>query len=282
MTEKRIDLHTHTTASDGIVTPSGLIDFALENHIEVLAITDHDTVAGLPEAMERSVNRNIILIPGIEFSVQWDRGTFHIVGLYIDHENGPLRSRVNWLAERRSSRAQRIVEDLDGHDIRISFDEVLDEARGGVVGKPHIARVLVRHGYASNTKDVFSHFLEKGKPGYVPKEKVTYEEAIALIKGAGGIPVLAHPGSLEYSDYDDFENMLRQFMKAGLEGVEVYSEMHSAGDVSAFHDIATRNNLLISGGSDFHGDKEEKIGYYAPENPIPFGIYEALVRHRMP
>jgi predicted metal-dependent phosphoesterase TrpH len=151
----RIDLHTHTTASDGIMTPAELVDYAMENDVSVMAIADHDTVDALPEAMDYAEGKNIEIVPAIEFSIDWNRGTFHIVALHIDYHNEKLKGRLNWLSERRSTRALRIVEDLVNHGIDISMDEVLETAAGGVIGKPHVARVLVKHGYAENTRSVF-------------------------------------------------------------------------------------------------------------------------------
>ncbi len=272
----RIDLHTHTTASDGIMHPHELVDHAIEKDVRVLAIADHDTVDGLQEAIDHAAGKDISLVPAIEFSIDWKRGTFHIVALHIDYYNQRLRSALAGLSERRSNRAERIVEDLARHGVHISMDEVMDMAAGGVIGKPHIARVLVKRGHAPDIKSVFTKFLEKGLPGYVPKDKVSFSEAMELIHGAGGIPILAHPASLEYNDFGEFRSMLSGFMDGGLAGIEVYADMHSPEEVATFLAIAGENNLLVSGGSDFHGDKNEEIGFYDTETPIPINLYDSI------
>jgi len=270
---KKIDLHTHTTASDGIKSPLELIDFARDNDLIAMVIADHDTVDGLPEAIDHARDMELDFIPGIEFSLESENGTFHLVSFWIDHNNRPLQDCVNRLAELRSTRAKRIVQDLNIHNINISYDEVLETANGGVIGKPHIARVLVKHGYSPSVKDVFKMYLEEGKPGHVKKEKVSLEEAVRLTLNAGGIPIVAHPGSLEYNDFDDFEDMLRGFIDKGVMGIEAYAEMHSPEEVAEFSRLADKYDLLVSGGSDFHGDKEERIGYYSDSDIIPVELY---------
>jgi predicted metal-dependent phosphoesterase TrpH len=152
-------------------------------------------------------------------------------------------------------------------------EEVLEEAQGGTLGRPHVARVLVRHGYADSINDVFKHYLVKGKPGYVRKERIKLRESVSLIKGAGGQAVVAHPVSLNYQNYKAFEELLNGFIAEGIDGIEVYASMHNATDITELLRLASKYSLAISGGSDYHGDKEERIGYYHPERPIPFEIY---------
>lgn len=271
-----IDLHTHTTASDGVMSPRALIDYAVECGIEVLAICDHDTVGGLVEGAAYSAGKNIEFVPGIEFSIAYEPGTFHLVALFIDYENEALKRKLNILSERRSSRTERILEDLLAHGIDISMDEVLKESGGGVLGQPHIARVLVKRGYAPDFPSVFKNFLEEGLPGYVPKEKMSFEEAVDLIKKAGGIAVLAHPASLEIDDEKELRKFLSSLVAGGLEGIEAYCEIHSPEQTRFYLDIAKEFNLLVSGGSDFHGDKKERIGYYNETSPIPDDLYKTI------
>lgn len=273
---RKIDLHCHTTASDGIKTPSELIDFAIENGVDVLAITDHDTINGLEEAIGHAADKNFHLIPGIEFSIAFHGGSFHLVGLYIDHRYEPVITKTRHLQEVRDNRIYRIIDDLASHGISIPVDEVKNESGGGTMGRPHVARVLVKHGYAHNINEVFRNYLVKGKPGYVPKERIALDEAISLIKSAGGIPVIAHPVSLNYKSFDEFESMLKGFIDKGVEGIEVYSSMHRPVEVEEFLRLVKKYNLIASGGSDYHGDKDEKIGYYLPSKPIPYDIYENL------
>ena len=271
-----IDLHTHTTASDGILTPRALIDHAIERGVNVLAITDHDTIDGLAEAEAYSKDKKIEFVPGVEFSIAYDPGTFHLVALCIDYKEESLLKKLDLFAEKRSSRAQRMVEDLIAHNIKISMNEVLEEAAGGVLGKPHIARVLVKRGYAADFSSVFKNYLEEGLPGHVPKEKIVFEGAMDIIKKAGGIAILAHPASLEISDKNEFRKLLSELVAGGLVGIEVYSEINSPEQIQFYLELAKEFNLLVSGGSDFHGDKGERIGYYSKTNPVPVHLYSAI------
>jgi len=273
-----IDLHCHSTASDGIKTPSELIDFAISKNVGIIALTDHDTVSGLEEGVNYASGKNFVFIPGIEFSIDYQGGSFHLVGMFIDHNYTPLIEKTRHLQEVRDKRIYRIIEDLEKHKIEIPVEDVMRESGGGALGRPHVARVLVKHGYANNTGEVFKKFLVKGKPGYVRKERIKLEDAVSLIKGAGGISIVAHPVSLNYKNIGEFETILKGFIDSGVEGIEVYSSMHKTSEINDFLLLAKKYNLIISGGSDYHGDKDEKIGYYLPSKPIPYEIYERISR----
>lgn len=275
---KLIDLHCHTTASDGIKTPSVLIDYAVSSNVGVLAITDHDTVSGLKEAVLYASGKDFVLIPGIEFSIDYQGGSFHLVGLYVDYNYSPLITKTVHLQEVRDKRAYKIVEDLERHGIEISVEDVMRESEGGALGRPHVARALVKNGYANNISEVFKKYLVKGKPGYIKKEKISLEDAVELIRGAGGISIIAHPVSLNYRSMEEFEAILRRFREQGVDGLEVYSSMHKPSEVSEFLVLAKRYDFIVSGGSDYHGDKDEKIGFYSPSRPIPYDIYERIRR----
>ncbi|TFH41266.1 MAG: PHP domain-containing protein, partial [Chrysiogenales bacterium] len=213
---KKIDLHTHTTASDGIYSPVQLIDLAVERGVVAMAITDHDTIDGLAEAVEYSRSIGFRLYPGVEFSIDYDTGSSHLLGLDLDYANEVLARTVRFLTEERENRAYRIIEDLKQHGIYIPIDEVLAESSGGSIGRPHVARVMVNRGYAPSIREIFLKYLVKGKPGYVKKTRIAFEEAIALIHACGGIPVIAHPVSLECVDMDEFELLLRGFIDTGV------------------------------------------------------------------
>ncbi len=275
---ERIDLHTHTTASDGIYSPAELIDLAKRYGLRSLAITDHDTVGGLDEAVRYAGQTGVEIIPGIEFSVDYEGGSFHLVGLYIDYRTPRLIEVTEWLKERRSTRIERIIEDLAKHDIVIPLDEVLAEAGGESMGRPHVARVLVRHGFAEDMNDVFRRFMVRGRPGYIRKEKITLDEAVSLIHESGGVAVIAHPISLNFGSFRNFIPIIENMIRSGIEGIEVYASMHSDVEVNEFLEIARRYELLVSGGSDFHGDKDEEIGQYHPDKNIPVGILDPIRR----
>ncbi len=271
-----IDLHTHTTASDGIYSPRELIDRAIEDGCRIMAVTDHDTVGGLPEAVEYARRKDFILVPGIEFSIDFKGGSFHLVGLNVDHDNVALQEVLDDLQKKRNARLAGMLDDLSKNGIIIREEEVIAEARGESLGRPHVARVLVRHGHARNTEDAFRHYLVPGKPGYVKKEKIALDRAHSLIKGAGGISIIAHPASLNFSDFSGFETILRDFIDRGIEGLEAYAPLHDESQVGQFLSLARKYNLLISGGSDYHGDKREKLGFYSPTRSIPLKIWEPL------
>lgn len=277
--ERFCDLHLHTTASDGIYSPSRVIDHAVDHGITALAITDHDTTDGLDEAITHAGERGVSLVPGIEFSVEYPEGSFHLLGLYIDHRNAAMQRLIGVLKERRGTRIHRMIDDLAAHGFVIPLDEVLSIS-GDSPGRPHVARVLVNHGFAGNVKEAFRDFLVKGKPGYVKKDKASLDDAMGCIIGAGGIPVLAHPISLECRDMGQFDRLLDGLVSKGLRGIEVYASMHSDEQVEAFLVIARRRGLLVTGGSDFHGDKNEKIGWYSEASSIPYDIYEELAAYR--
>ncbi len=272
-----IDLHTHTTASDGIYSPEALIDLALRSHVKTLAITDHDTLGGLKAAIAYASKKSFDFIPGIEFSVDYPGGSFHLLGLYVDYEDSELIETTARLMEFRNTRASRILEDLSKYGIDIPHT-LLEEISGGEsMGRPHIARAMIKLGFAPDISAVFQNFLVKGKPGYVKKEKIKLSDAIRLIKKGHGIPIIAHPISLNLPSFKDFENLLEELMKAGIEGIEVFASMHSDREVEEFLKIALKYHLLITGGSDFHGDKEEVIGYYSNNRQIPFDLRDKII-----
>ncbi len=278
---KKLDLHCHTTASDGIKTPRELVDFAIGNGIDILAITDHDTLGGIDEAVQYAKSKEIQLVPGIEFSIDYDDGSFHLVGLGIDYTDEAILKRTQSLQDARDSRIYHMVGDLKRHKINISVDEVLEESGGGVMGRPHVARVLIKHGYASDMKEVFANYLVKGKPGYVSKERISLEEATTLIKNAGGISIVAHPASIRYADMNEFERKLNVMMEKGVQGLEVFASLNEPEDIEGFLNLVEKYSLIISGGSDYHGDKEEIIGSYRPGHVVPYDIVHESVFSRI-
>ena len=275
---RRIDLHVHSSASDGVYSPIELVDLARKRGVEALAITDHDTVGGLAQAVGYARETGYTLVPGIEFSVEHPRGSFHLVGLYVDHENAELQAASERLRSLRDSRGTRMIADLRSHGVDITLEEVLAEAGGAPLGKPHFARVMVRHGFGRDLDDIFRRYLADGRPGDIKKERIPAAEAISLIRNAGGIPIVAHPVSLECRSPEEFEDLLRRLIDLGLEGVEAYASMHTHEQALEFAETAGRYGLLVSGGSDFHGDRPEEIGTYNGGRLIPAGLFDAMRR----
>ncbi len=278
--EPKIDLHVHSTASDGTYTPAELIDLAIQKNLIALAITDHDTVDGLSEGMRYAEKKGFDLIPGIEFSIEYTGGSFHLLGLFVDHENSELVRVSQKLKRLRFERIERIIEDLRSHGVDISTSD-LDVLAGSSLGRPHVARALVSKGYGIDINDIFRKFLVKGKPGYVKKEKISLDEAIRVVKQSGGITSIAHPISLNCGSFYDFDEMIGQIAERGVDGIEVYSSMHTRKEVKEFRCIAARYKLLETGGSDFHGDKESELGMYDDDEPIPLQVLETLREYRL-
>lgn len=272
----KIDLHCHTTASDGILSPSELVALAASEGLSMVAITDHDTLDGIDEAIAAGVQQGVQVIPGVELSLDYKEGTFHLVGLNIDYTHTILQQRLQWVRERRENRAVRMVQDLQDHGVEISMEDVVKKSDGGALGRPHVARVLLDLGLGGNLKDIFTRYLVKGTPGYVPKEKISVEEGFELILKAGGIPVLAHPVSLEKGYGEEFFTYVDSLIDLGLQGIEVYAAMHGDAIAASYFQYAHSRQLLVSGGSDYHGDKDERIGYYGENRLIPVGELSVL------
>lgn len=267
---KKIDLHVHTTASDGLLSPSEIIGLANKRALSAVAVTDHDAVGGIDEALFAADDiPGLMVIPGIEFSIDYPTGDFHLVGLFIDHKNPALNAKTSELTLARETRGRRIVDDLNKHGYEIDFSEVEIEAAGGAIGKPHVARALVKRGYAADFKNAFTRFFAEGMPGCIKKDKVSIEEALILIREAGGISIAAHPASLELENEENYISEFRRFAGMGLGGIEVYSPMHGRRELALFKSIAEEFDLLVSGGSDYHGDKKERLGYYGESRKIP-------------
>jgi predicted metal-dependent phosphoesterase TrpH len=262
------DLHCHTTASDGILSPSALIDMAASAGVSLLAVADHDCVDGLFSACERAQECGVRLITALEFSVEWQGGDFHLLGYGIDPENEELLAGLRRLRLIRETRVPVIVDRLCAAGVPLTLEEVMAEAAGAVPGKPHVARALVRKGLADDFAQAFDLWLSKGKPGNVPKEKIPPAEAFKLIHKAGGVAVVAHPVTLGLPR-PQFGEFLGRFIPEGLAGIEAYAEMHTDDDVLLYLSAASHAGLFVTGGSDFHGDKNERLGCYGSGRVIP-------------
>jgi predicted metal-dependent phosphoesterase TrpH len=242
----------HTTASDGTLSPRKLVKRAVKRGVRVIAVSDHDTTAGLAEAYDEAKNYDITIIPAIEINCDFRGTEAHILGYFIDIENQTMQTTLERIRMHRTHRTAMIVRKLREEGALITEEEVNSYSKGESIGRPHIAQALVAKGYAHDVSDAFDKWLGRGKPGYLPRESLTPTQAIDLIKGANGIPVLAHP---IYVGSDEF---IEEFITAGLAGLEVRYPQHSALQQQHFADLARRHNLAITGGSDFHGPKVSK------------------------
>lgn len=256
-----IDLHTHSHYSDGCYSPADLVQRAEHQGIRVLALTDHDTTAGLQEARESAIKRGIHLIAGVEVSVTWEKKTIHVVGLGIDPGNDALQAGLAAIEETREARAEEIALRLEKKGIPGILEDVRQQAGIGMVTRTHFARILAARGHAIDVRDVFNRFLTPGKPGYVSTTWAPLESAVRWICDSGGVAVIAHP--LRYRLTRTWLRRLAgEFREMGGEGIEVLSGQPSPGDIQSMRDFAIREQLRGSCGSDFHGPDENwpKLG----------------------
>lgn len=264
----KYDLHIHTFYSDGLYSPSKVIDNATKIGLSGIAITDHDSVLGIEEAVVYSKQLdNFNIIPGIELSCIYDREEVHILGYFIDYNDKDILDVTKQLREHRVDRCKKIIERLSDLNIKIDINNIQREDDTDFVGRVAIARELIAKGYVSNIQEGFNKYLNPGKPAYVERYKLSIEDAISLIKNAGGIPVLAHPGLLKNP------SIIEYCIKMGIEGLESIHSKHSPRQVNNFKNIAYKNDLISTGGSDCHGEVnngELLIGkYFIDLNSIP-------------
>jgi predicted metal-dependent phosphoesterase TrpH len=249
---RRIDLHVHTTASDGLLSPSQTIEAALREGVWLLGIADHDTTEGVPEAVAAAGGAGVTLIPGVELSVGSGLREIHVLGYFVDIGHEALQAVLARLRGARDTRNERILERLREMGMPLDSGRLQEIAGNGSVGRPHIATALLEAGHVGSLGEAFGRYLARGKPAYVGRERLEAAEASAAIKQAGGIPVLAHPAKI------GGPQAIEQILDDGMEGVEVYHTDHSEMDVEMLLGIAKRRGLLVTGGSDSHGPYSEK------------------------
>lgn len=254
-----IDLHTHSTASDGSMSPTALVRHAKERRLEAVALTDHDTVEGLEEALAAGSQEGLEVVPGIEISAEYPDSTLHILGYYMDFKNQAFLDSIAVLQEARNNRNPAIIKKLQDLGIDITLEEVAIEAETGQIGRPHFAQVLLKKGYIKNPREAFEKYLAKGKPAYMDKFRFQPAEAIGHIRKAGGIPVLAHPFTIKYKGAEEIEAIIAQMVDWGIMGIEAYYSEHSDTQVRLYKDLAEKYGLVITGGSDFHGQNIKGI-----------------------
>lgn len=270
-----IDLHTHSTFSDGTFTPLQLVKYAEEKGLKAFAITDHDTTEGIKEA--KSIETNVEVISGVEISTRYDKKEIHIVGLYINENDADLNKQLKYYREKRVTRNFEILEKLNSLGVDITIDDVKESCTGDVISRAHIAKALVSKGFVGSYTEAFDRYLGDNKCAYVPRETLNYEESMELITKAGGVPVLAHPLLYKMSD-TNLENMMVKLRQKGLKAVEVYYSTHSNSDTQHVMAMANRVGLIYSGGSDFHGATKPKIdmGTGMGKLAVPYEILEKI------
>lgn len=263
-----IDLHLHSTASDGFLTPKQIVELAIKRNISVVSITDHDTVDGVQEALNFSEGKPITVIPGVELSTEYENQEIHILGYFIEYKNTLFNNQLKILREYRLKRANRIVQRLEQLGKRVDINRVLEIAGTGSVGRPHIAQAMVEKNYVSSIKDAFNRYLGIGKPAYIPRKKLSPEEAINMINENKGIPVLAHPGLLKN------DSIIEKLSCRGLKGLEVIHKEHDKDIIKKYFLKAETLGLIKTGGSDCHG----QLPYILGTLNVPIYYYKELVR----
>ncbi len=265
------DLHLHTNASDGLLSPEELVNKAAEKSLDIIAVTDHDSVAALDRAAAVAREKTVSLVPGVELTAELSNGSeVHIIGLFICKDDDQLQEKMVWLNEERKDAAKRTVETLRNMGLDISYERVRELA-GGTIGRPHIARALLEKGYVESFPDAFNKYLGEGRPARVKKVRLKAVDAINLIYDAHGVSIVAHPRTVE-----DIEGSLPEMVDAGLSGIEVYADKYQKDYRDYYSSLAKNYGLIQSGGSDYHALKHKQeipIGTCGPKPGTALEFY---------
>jgi predicted metal-dependent phosphoesterase TrpH len=265
------DLHVHTTASDGTYSPREVVEYAKQQGLSAVGITDHDTVLGLSEADKTGKPLSIDVVPGVEMNTDHEDAEVHILGYYIDYTDSEFLDLLAYLRKMRFRRVEKMFHRLTLHGLKLSFDDVVRDRPTESIGRPHLASAIVKAGYAVSSGEAFSKFLVRGSPGWVRRYAFSPVEAIRAIQNARGIPVLAHPGLIGNDMF------VRELTSAGLMGLEAFHSEHTPQVTKHYQNLARRMGLLATGGSDFHGhtvDGRRDIGDVA----VPYSVVQKLKR----
>lgn len=255
---KYIDLHTHSSYSDGTMRPATLIDHAKQAGLSVIALTDHDTMAGVPEAIARGLEQSVEVIPGIEVSSRHNDMFIHILGYGLQHDDPTLKNRLTKIQEARSDRNRRIISKLCKLGIKVTMADLKTYSKEGQTGRPHIACLLLDKKVVRTLDEAFSRYLRRGGRAYADRFRYDAETAINMIQEAGGLAILAHPVSTT-PRLSGIRELVKTLQDMGLAGIEVYYPTHSPGLTRILKQVALENKMLITGGSDFHGDNKPDI-----------------------
>lgn len=294
---QQIDLHVHSTRSDGTYTPSQLVDYAFKKGLAAFALTDHDTIDGLEEAVSYAeklrVKQNEFdaqnpsspvpeVIPGIEFSTEYQGQDVHILGLYIDYKNPAFTAKLQEFVDSRTTRNQKMCLLLQQAGIDITYDTLLQEFPNSVITRAHYAKYMLNHGYIKSIKEAFDRYVGDYAPCYVPREKVTPIQAVQLILDAGGVPILAHPILYHMSDHR-LKHLTAELKDAGLMGIEAIYSTYKSHEERQIRALAEKYQLLVSGGSDFHGDNKPglDLGTGYGNLFVPYSLLPPLKAHAL-
>lgn len=274
---ERVDLHTHSSASDGSLSPALVMAAAKEEGLRAVALTDHDTMAGIPEAMKAAQDLDIECIPGIELSAVYGDKEVHIVGLFLDEKNPVLAGKLEEFRRIREARNLKMIEKMQLAGVDITMEKLCELEGDGVMTRANLARYLLHIGYISSIKEAFDKYLSPGLPFFVPKTGVTPEDAVRAIRDAGGVAILAHPLIYKFSP-KQLERCIELLKDYGLQGIETFYSTYSAADEREMKRIALKHGLAFSGGSDFHGSVKPhiQIGRGMGKLVIPYDVLEGL------
>jgi 3',5'-nucleoside bisphosphate phosphatase len=245
------DLHTHSNASDGDLSPEALIMQAATRGLTAIALTDHDTLSGVPQALNLRRDHGLKVIPGVEISADYEPGMLHILGYFPSYPDG-IEIALREVQATRKERIPKVIAKLNALGCMLTEEDVMNGAGMSQIGRPHIAKAMLKKGYVQSFDEAFDTYIGKGKKAYVPKDKMTWKKAMSLIIRYGGLPVLAHPSTLSLNTWEA-ETFIIGLKEAGLAGVEVYYPDHTCQEIACYTSLATRLDLLITGGTDYHG-----------------------------
>ncbi len=265
-----VDLHTHSTASDGLLAPVDLVRLAASVGLNTIALTDHDTTQGIDEALSAAAEVGIEVIPGVELSCSVSAGELHMLGYFIGHHSTDLQEQLAAFREGRRDRVVHIIERLNDVNVQVDLARVRELGSGGSIGRAHVARALVESGAVSSMDEAFERYLSRGRPGYVERPRLTPAGAVELVHRSDGVAVLAHPYTV-----DGLDATLNQLVAAGLDGLEVYYGLYNSDQHARLARLARANGLVATGGSDFHGPGERE-GRDIGTAPVPAETIELL------
>lgn len=276
-----IDLHVHSTFSDGSLTPAELVSKAVELELTAVALTDHDCTDGLPSFLGACEGTGVRGVPGVEMSADVDTGTMHMLAYYMDTENPELVSALEHVRDGRRIRNEKILNRLNEQGLSLTWEEVSDHAGEEVVGRPHFAMAMTKKGYVRTKQQAFDQYLAKGKVAYVDRFRLTAAESVRIVRNAGGVPVLAHPFTLQL-DARQLHSCVGELAGLGLEGIEGYYSEYTPAQQEEYLELARDHGLVVVGGSDFHGDLNPaiKLGSGFGKLRIPDNLLGDLLARR--
>lgn len=284
-----IDLHIHSTASDGCLTPSEILDLAVGQGLRAFSLTDHDSVEGAKELEKKKLPEKIKFLSGVEISAAPPPsfnlpGSLHLLGYGMDVNDRALNQALDRQQQARINRTPEMIARLKALGFPVTLSRLREQSGNKQLGRPHLARWMVANGYAESIDAAFDRYLGKNGPAYVEKPRIPMQEAVQLIRSAGGVAVLAHPGLIELTDDSDYERLIRALVAMGVQGIEVYYPKHSPAQQVFFENTAEKLGLLVTGGSDFHGDTESGIkpGRGTGDLHVPYGVYEKIIHECRP